>query len=138
VPSRSASLQEQRYALFLTASSYYILKSPRRSQEKVISGDFGRFDSFVETLHSDSTATTAVIKANEARQNPFKFLDHYRVKRIMPSFRGNFRGGKPVKPTASTRLMERAMGIELYPQFISLALSRRCRPRSESIGARWS
>jgi len=44
----------------------------------VISGDFGRFDSFVETLHSDSTATTAVIKANEARQNPFKFLDHYR------------------------------------------------------------
>jgi hypothetical protein len=78
VPSRSASLQEQRYALFLTASSYYILKSPRRSQEKVISGDLGRFDSFVETLHSDSTATTAVIKANEARQNPFKFLDHYR------------------------------------------------------------
>ena len=137
MPSRSASLQEQRYALFLTASSYYILKSPRRSQEKVISGDFGRFDSFVETLHSDSTATTAVIKANEARQNPFKFWITI-VKRIMPSFRGNFRGGKPVKPTASTRLMERAMGIELYPQFISLALSRRCRPRSGSIGARWS
>jgi len=27
-------------------------------------------------------------------------------------FRGQVRGGKPVKPTASTGLMERAMGIE--------------------------
>jgi hypothetical protein len=27
-------------------------------------------------------------------------------------FKGQFRGGKPVKPTASTGFMERAMGIE--------------------------
>ena len=30
-------------------------------------------------------------------------------------FEGQFRGGKPVKPTASTGFMERAMGIETEP-----------------------
>jgi len=32
-------------------------------------------------------------------------------------FMCEFQGAKPVKPTASTGFMERAMGIELYPNF---------------------
>ena len=46
-------------------------------------------------------------------------------------FRGDFGSGKPVKPTASTGFMERAMGIELYSQILSLNNARRCR-RSKS------
>lgn len=48
----------------------------RRSQDRVISGDVGRFDDFFEQLLG--AVTTPVAPTNgRARQNLFKFLDHY-------------------------------------------------------------
>jgi hypothetical protein len=51
----------------------------RRSKDRVIQGDLGKFDQFFETLHRHLTvsATPAAAAAPVARQNPFKFLDHY-------------------------------------------------------------
>ena len=46
-------------------------------------------------------------------------------------FRGDFGSGKPVRSTESSEFMERAMGIELYSQILSLNNARRCR-RSKS------
>ena len=48
----------------------------RRSQDRVISGDLGRFDEFFEALHHQLT-TPAVVAAPQQRRNMFKFLDHY-------------------------------------------------------------
>lgn len=48
----------------------------RRSQDKVISGDFGKFDLFCETLHQHLTDKTPTVPS-KPRQNIFKFLDHY-------------------------------------------------------------
>ena len=47
-------------------------------------------------------------------------------------FIGCFRGGKPVKPTASTGFMERAMGIEPKNYIVSLADSKPLAPISHS------
>ena len=48
----------------------------RRSQDRVISGDAGRFDDFFEKLFQ--AVTTPVEATNgRVRQNLFKFLDHY-------------------------------------------------------------
>jgi hypothetical protein len=44
--------------------------------------------------------------------------------------------GKPVKPPASTGFLEWAMGIELYPKFLSLAETRCYQPLRESIVAK--
>lgn len=48
----------------------------RRSHERVIDGDLGRFDEFFDALHSDLT-NPGTKETTQARQNPFKFLDHY-------------------------------------------------------------
>lgn len=48
----------------------------RRSQDKVISGPLGRFDDFFETLHRELTKAPAP-QPGRAKQNVFKFLDHY-------------------------------------------------------------
>jgi SIR2-like domain len=48
----------------------------RRSQDRIISGDQGRFDDFFEALHAAVTAPPPSAVARQ-RQNLFKFLDHY-------------------------------------------------------------
>src|SRR5207244_3988100 len=48
----------------------------RKSQDKVISGDLGKFDRFFETLHQQLTLPV-MPKTEVIRQNVFKFLDHY-------------------------------------------------------------
>jgi hypothetical protein len=48
----------------------------RRSQDKVVDGDLGKFDSFVDALYHQLSAPPEFAKA-AARQNLFKFLDHY-------------------------------------------------------------
>lgn len=50
--------------------------SLRRSQERVISGDLGRFDDFFDALHQELTRPVAPVTAKQ-RHNLFKFLDHY-------------------------------------------------------------
>ncbi len=52
------------------------LLSRRRSLERVIGGDLGKFDDFVETLHRQLTTPVEASTAR-TRQNSFKFLDHY-------------------------------------------------------------
>jgi hypothetical protein len=58
----------------------------------------------------------------------------------LTSKKGNFRcenqEGKLVKPTASTGFLERAMGIELHPKFLSLTETRCYQPLCESIVAK--
>ena len=51
----------------------------RRSQDRVIKGDLGMFDTFFETLHRQLTTSRATPVAGNgaSRQNLFKFLDHY-------------------------------------------------------------
>jgi hypothetical protein len=50
----------------------------RRSKERVISGNDGRFDDFVTALHTTLTTRHAPETAPQRpRQNLFKFLDHY-------------------------------------------------------------
>jgi hypothetical protein len=48
----------------------------RKSQEKVIAGDLGKFDAFVTALHGELTAPAVSVSA-AGRQNLFKFLDCY-------------------------------------------------------------
>ena len=48
----------------------------RRSQDRVIDGDLGRFDEFFDALYKALISPTKKEDA-QARQNPFKFLDHY-------------------------------------------------------------
>jgi hypothetical protein len=48
----------------------------RRSQDKVIQGELGKFDPFVDALYQQLVAPPA-FAALVARQNLFKFLDHY-------------------------------------------------------------
>ena len=48
----------------------------RRSQDKVIAGEFGRFDEFSGALFQELTVPTATAAAM-SRQNLFKFLDGY-------------------------------------------------------------
>ena len=49
----------------------------RRSQEKVIEGDLGKFDAFIDALYTQLTAPDVQTRPG-ARQNLFKFLDGYR------------------------------------------------------------
>jgi hypothetical protein len=48
----------------------------RRSQDKVIDGDLGKFDAFMNALHAELTAPAETV-APTARHNLFKFLDCY-------------------------------------------------------------
>ena len=48
----------------------------RRSQDKVIEGDLGKFDAFCDALYNQLCAPPAFAE-QAARQNLFKFLDHY-------------------------------------------------------------
>jgi hypothetical protein len=48
----------------------------RRSQDKVIEGDLGKFDQFITELHRELTIQPRT-EASPARHNLFKFLDYY-------------------------------------------------------------
>jgi hypothetical protein len=50
----------------------------RRSKEKVISGDLGRFDDFFTLLQQELAGPREPIPAGPKGQNPFKFMDSYR------------------------------------------------------------
>jgi hypothetical protein len=49
----------------------------RRSQDRVINGDLGKFDQFFESLHRQLSTPATPQRSAVPRQNPFKFLDHY-------------------------------------------------------------
>ncbi len=49
----------------------------RRSQEKVIAGETGQFDQFVDVLYHELSAPAGTPLVPSARQNLFKFLDSY-------------------------------------------------------------
>lgn len=49
----------------------------RRSQEKVINGETGKFDQFVDALYHELSAPPGIPLVPNARQNLFKFLDSY-------------------------------------------------------------
>jgi Novel STAND NTPase 1/SIR2-like domain len=49
----------------------------RRSHDRLISGESGRFDDFFVTLHESLTSVRQAHKLRQPRNNPFKFLDYY-------------------------------------------------------------
>jgi hypothetical protein len=49
----------------------------RRSQERTISGEVGKFDQFVDALYRELTHPQTAPVVAGSRQNIFKFLDHY-------------------------------------------------------------
>jgi len=50
----------------------------RRSKEKVISGDLGKFDDFFAALQEELAGPRVPIRPGPKGQNPFKFMDSYR------------------------------------------------------------
>jgi hypothetical protein len=50
----------------------------RKSKDKVISGDLGKFDDFFSTLHEELAGPREPIQLRPKGQNPFKFMDCYR------------------------------------------------------------
>ncbi len=50
----------------------------RRSKEKVIAGDLGKFEDFFRTFQGELAGPRESMQARPKGQNPFKFLDSYR------------------------------------------------------------